>query len=399
MSTPVSISASGKSYLRQILTVRDYLDYDTFLDEGDRANNIPSPLEPEILTIFRDQGIAPALRKLLERFNGNQADVQLVISKFQLPPGDKIKAKELGAAVLQKPDRSSDLRAALVWVKNSNLSERGKAQLSQILYIRDYLDYDTYLEVGDPDQGVRPPLDPAVVDIYRREGIAPALRSLLDKFNGDQNDVKTAIALFDLPQGDRIKAKEIGFALLKEKSDSTDLRAAFERLEKPSAAPASVVPTPEKAPGSEARWPATVKKEPSPVVIDAGSLNLVSGPKLAAGEASGKPSAATARSYDDQAKAGKAATRIDGIIRQALGESLHGFEGKAILDLLIDPQTGKVTLDNIEVPQEWKAFGGQLSYGRLGVTVMIKKALKDVTFEPALREDRIVRFHFFYYNK
>ncbi|MFC1540622.1 tol-pal system YbgF family protein, partial [Candidatus Margulisiibacteriota bacterium] len=237
MSSTVGLSDTGKTSLSQIAYIRDLLDYYVYLKESDKKTAPSAPLEPAIAKIFRDQGVTPALVKLLEDFNSKPQDVKTAAKLFGIEINEaapSLKASELGAAALKAKADSSDLKAALKKIKNSTLSSAGKKTLAQILYVRDFLDYYLFLKDGDKSKGISTPLSQPVATIFVNEGVTPALIKLLDDFNSDPQDVKAAAKLFgmDIDKADpKLKAFELSNTALPVKNDSADLKIAICKID------------------------------------------------------------------------------------------------------------------------------------------------------------------------
>ena len=190
------ITQNGLSFLKQILFIRDYLDRNTFLKEGDKKKRIPSPLSRETIQSIKDpeRGWQITLRNLVAQFNENAIDVMETANLFGMKVSEtfvtnpQIKAYQLSEAILKDLASSADLRAAIKLVRSSNrISGKGKKLLIEILSIRDYLDYNTYLKSGDKKKGLAAPLSPATVrNVNHPEGgWTGALRSLVSNFNNN----------------------------------------------------------------------------------------------------------------------------------------------------------------------------------------------------------------------
>jgi endo-1,3-1,4-beta-glycanase ExoK len=265
MTTPLSLSDTGRSSLKQIAHIRDFLDYYLYLCDGDPATGKRAPLSPPIAKLYREQGVDIALGKLLADFNSNPADVKEAARIFNLKlPGSnpRIKAVDLGAAALTARNRRADLWKALKRVRESRLSKVGKKYLSQILYIRDFLDYYLFLREGDPKKGRRSPLAPAIAKLYGR-GIDQALGRLLADFNRNRQDVRAAVSMFGMNRSTTtLKAFEFGQAALDKKRDPRDLWQVLCKIDP------NTCPTKKPAPPAPAAPPAE-KSEPVP---EAGAL-------------------------------------------------------------------------------------------------------------------------------
>ncbi|OGB89246.1 hypothetical protein A2625_03645 [candidate division WOR-1 bacterium RIFCSPHIGHO2_01_FULL_53_15] len=256
-----NVSAGGLNALKQILYIRDYLDYDTFLKEGDKKKGVKAPLGPATVTVIISdllEGWKLAVRGLVAQFNSNQQDVTLAAQLFNITPlkGENgvplIKAYQFSEAALPELDRASDLKAAIAKVKKSRLSAGGKALLIQILYIRDYLDYDTFLKEGNKANHLNSPLGPVTVKTITGnplEGWKLAVRGLVAQFNSNRDDISAAARIFNITPQINEKGEPIIKAFqfsespngLNVPDDSRDLQAALVKIEPPTKeAPATI---------------------------------------------------------------------------------------------------------------------------------------------------------------
>ena len=289
----LSVSNSGAVYLKQLLYIRDYADYDTFLKEGDRKKGVPAPLTPETAQSINDpaRGWKFTLRGLVEKFNQNPEDAKKAAELFQIKLDQNkpyLKAFHFSETALTDLGSTADLAAALILLAASSLSPQGKALLKQILYIRDYIDYDTFLREGDKQRNTPAPLTPETV-----RGIAdPAigwkfsLRSLVEKFNQNPADVKKAAQLFHIPVDQNkpyLKAFQFSEAAegLNDPGSHDDVRAAFCQFDKAACPPSPptpvkpaelkpVIPTPAPVvPTNPVSIPTPIESKPAPVNVPA----------------------------------------------------------------------------------------------------------------------------------
>lgn len=242
------ITQNGLSFLKQILFIRDYLDRNTFLKEGDKKKRIPSPLSRETIQSIKDpeRGWMITLRNLVAQFNENAIDVMETANLFGMKVSEtfvtnpQIKAYQLSEAILKDLASSADLRAAIKLVRSSNrISGKGKKLLIEILSIRDYLDYSTYLKSGDKKKGLPAPLSTATVrNVNNPEGgWTGALRALVSNFNNNPKDVKKTSLIFNIQIDEakpQIKAYQFSESPsgLNVMNDSTDLKRALCMVDK-----------------------------------------------------------------------------------------------------------------------------------------------------------------------
>jgi len=237
------ISPAGTTALKQILWIRDNIDYEKYLLNGDPARKIGAPLSDEIIGIIKDpeKGWPAALDLLLYTFNSNRNDVLLTASLFGIKvdqKNPKLKARQLSETILNEPSGSSDLSKAIKMVEKSRISGMGKAYLIQILYIRDNIDYEKFLLYGDPKKGAAPPLSRETIAAIKdpEKGWPAALGALVDLFHRNPKDIIQAAQLFNIKVDDknpRLKARQISESPngLNVKNDSTDLKAALCRVD------------------------------------------------------------------------------------------------------------------------------------------------------------------------
>ena len=290
MDSPVKISDAGKSSLKQIFYIRDYLDYYNYLKEG-------TTLDATTTKIFKTKGITAVLVDLLQKFHSNPQDVKKVAKLFGLKidkDNPKVKAKYLGAAVLTTKDGSSDLKAVIKDIKKSKLSKAGKSYLIQILYIRDYLDYHNFLKEGDK-------LDSVTANTFKTKGITAALVSLLKKFHSEPADVKVAAEMFGIKidkAKPKIKAKDLGAAALPVKHDSTDLKLVICQIDPQDCAATEPAPspTPKPEPTPSPKPPPTLTP---PAPVKAGKSTVAPPPTAASLEETAQ---ATAKAIHDRAE-------------------------------------------------------------------------------------------------
>ncbi|MFH1386985.1 MAG: hypothetical protein ABIH50_04915 [bacterium] len=257
----LNISANSLSALKQALYIRDYLDYYSFLNEGDKEKDKPSPLSMETINDLKDQSVKPNLRlatalgKLVDEFNKTPADVAKAVELFGLPTGTtKIKAKMISQNAtkfrLNLKDNNTDLKLTLAEVEKSPISKKGKALLAQILPMRDYLDYYTFLKEGDQEQHLPAPLSPATIERLNDQSVQPnlrlakALETLATELNSDRPAVKAIAAHFDIPidpAKENLKANMFSRLAnrfgLKIKDSNEDLRAALCSIDKQECPP------------------------------------------------------------------------------------------------------------------------------------------------------------------
>jgi hypothetical protein len=202
MSDQENLSSVGRSILKDIVTVRDLLDYRACLEKKDK-----SPLAPETIRDIKDpgKGWLFVIGELADRFNASPADA-IAAAKlfgFALDPADpRIRISQF-AAVLNDLGSAGDLKTALARLDSpaaKAISKQGRALLRQILYIRDFLDYFRFLVAGDKRKGLPSPLSTQLLDGFHdpKKGGAKTYWKLVKQFNADPADVKLAVNIFGL---------------------------------------------------------------------------------------------------------------------------------------------------------------------------------------------------------
>ena len=187
MADQATISPIGLVYLKNILFVRDLVDYYDFLKKDG-------------ISLFSQESA------LIDQFNRIPADVAAANGLFGLnldPADPQLKASQLAAAALRDPSSATDLKAALALLDSragKAFSIPGKAILKKILYIRDFLDYFRFLLGGD--KGHPSPLSGDLLAALRgpdKFKLGPEIfGKLVARFNANPHDVTRALTLLGL---------------------------------------------------------------------------------------------------------------------------------------------------------------------------------------------------------
>lgn len=208
---------SGLTDLSTVLYIRDYLDY---IDHHDGMINA---IDAQTIQTANREGLEVALNDLLESINSNPAVVQQVATLFSLPGSPtRIRARDLSGSVLTSRDSIRDLMAATQMVRASDLSSANKDTLSQILIIRDYLDYI------DHHQEIVRSYQPEAMNTANQRGLEHAMLALLNRINRNRSLVTQIVEMFHLPAGTtRIRARDLSRLLLPQQDGIQDLVVAL----------------------------------------------------------------------------------------------------------------------------------------------------------------------------
>jgi hypothetical protein len=207
--------------LKQILFVRDYLDYkeDHYSDVENKSEEIAQQ-KPGIKKKAEEKGLSAVIANLLKEINSKSEDVRTIVSIFGLPQGTtRISASMLGEKLLKLATKKKDLLEATQKIKQSSLSLQVKARLIQILYVRDYLDYkDHHYTKVTPENRNK----------ANERGLSTVVKALLDTINSDRNFVAEIVRIFNLPANtDKISVSLLGEKILTKKDSIDDLITAI----------------------------------------------------------------------------------------------------------------------------------------------------------------------------
>ncbi|MBU0502341.1 MAG: hypothetical protein KJ811_03735 [Candidatus Margulisbacteria bacterium] len=203
--------------LATVLYVRDYLDYIEHHEE------MVGRIDAHTIQRANTEGLDAALSSLLGRINSNNTVVQQVVTLLNLPVGTtRISGRILGQNVLTSQDSITDLMQTIETVRESDLSQEHKNVLTQILVIRDFLDYIQHHEE------IVEQYDQTTIRLGNSRGLDEALSRLLRRINGNPDHVNEIVRMYTLPEGTtRISARQLSQLILPWEEGIQDLVVAL----------------------------------------------------------------------------------------------------------------------------------------------------------------------------
>ena len=286
MSDQENLSSVGRSILKDIVTVRDLLDYRACLEKKDK-----SPLAPETIRDIKDpgKGWLFVIGELVDKLNASPADAAAAakLFGFTLDPADPRISVSQFAAVLNDLGSAGDLKTALARLDSpaaKAISKQGRALLRQVLYIRDFLDYFRFLVAGDKRKGLPSPLSTQLLEGFHdpKKGGPQTYWKLVKQFNADPEDVQLAVKIFGLKAapGAPLKPRDLAsadgaFRIMEHSAILKKNLCKIDKAECPEVPSAPAAPTePPPAPVAPAPEPAK-PAEPKPPETSAGNQKLL----------------------------------------------------------------------------------------------------------------------------